>query len=197
MRNLHGAISLCSNLYSAPMWAHYADNQRGVAVEILVNKENPWSIFSKSYMPPEDSDFEFYEVIYKNLPYNFAHSTEKYIVKDISWSYEHEKRFIVPFTYINGITTRKKSINKIGNITGKNYKWRRVTDRSKFYETDQAIASDLVIIDPSMLLRIFLESSNNNTMLFLNLNIGTPGSSTGCLGKIYPGYNTDIKSLKK
>ncbi|TVV44388.1 DUF2971 domain-containing protein [Thalassolituus sp. C2-1] len=197
MRNLHGAISLCSNLYSAPMWAHYADNHRGVVVEILVNKKNPWSIFSKSYMPPEDSDFGFYEVIYRNLPYNFSHATEKYIVKDRSWSYEHEQRFIVPFTYINGLITTKTSINKIEEITGRRYKWRQERDDSEFYETDQTLVSDLVNIDPNLLLRIFLESRNNNTMFFLNLNTGIPGSSTGCLGKIYAGYKTDTDELRE
>ena len=45
---LHGIVSLCSSKSDILMWTHYADKHKGAAVELLVDRENPQSLFVNS-----------------------------------------------------------------------------------------------------------------------------------------------------
>lgn len=64
----HGIISLSATCTNIPMWAHYANNHIGFAVELEIDGTNPENLFINStsqYLKPKSSDFLFDKVSYK------------------------------------------------------------------------------------------------------------------------------------
>lgn len=92
--NNFGVISMASRHDNILMWSHYADEHRGMVVEIDEKNE----LLRQRFGIKEDADLT-HDVVYRNDRVNEFDSNHiflPYIQKALEWSYEEEKRIIVP-----------------------------------------------------------------------------------------------------
>lgn len=208
---LHGIISLSATCSSIPMWAHYANNHTGFAVELEIDDTNPENLFINStspYLKPKSSDFLFDEVSYEkerginsnleNLDFEEIRR-HYYFTKAKAWQYEKEFRFILPFTWINRI----QFIGKKGYQKAKRYlsddKIRCINpdcnnDEQKKYEV--SILQIIVSGGFELLEDLWINSNESDTLFLCRLNSSPDGiSSTEKLGNILLGQNCDIEKV--
>lgn len=217
LNHLHGAIALSSRLDSAPMWAHYAKNHTGVAIEILVDRNNPFRTLALMNTPATHSDYNFYDVEYIDLKNDIDLNNTKrhhnYIIKDKAWSYENESRFILPFTSINKILATGEGISLIEQALEKSVGKEKISldeytirqgskddyqiDKTKndLYKITDVQLSILLALDTEKLSSIFSTAKNNSVMFFTQIDRGTPGMDHGSIGRIIAGKNTDLERL--
>lgn len=120
-----GIISMTENPRNLLMWSHYADEHRGVVVE-LYNSEDTFRHSENEFHSCRLSSKEAVRVIYdqnrpsKNIPdecifsvYDDAFFRHFALVKSDNWMYEKEHRFIIPTSSadIAKLTINDKSLS--------------------------------------------------------------------------------------
>lgn len=209
---LHGIVSLCSSKSDILMWTHYADKHKGAVVELHVDTNNPQSLFVNStglYSPPFNySDFIFDMVNYKekrhypNLEKNIDIDVVRkhyYFTKAKQWEREQEFRFIIPFTWINRVLFSQNGYQKakvILNEFPESISCLNHEDNNnptKIYEL--TALEYITAVNIQALANLWIESNETDILFLIRINSGLPGGSTGQIGRIYLGCQSNVEDF--
>lgn len=195
------------------MWTHYADKHKGAAVELLVDRENPQSLFVNStglYSPPFNySDFIFDMVNYKkkrhypNIEQDIdleAVRKHYYFTKAIQWKQEKEYRFIIPFTWINRVLFNQNGYQKAKVILGKFSESISCLNQEDSYNPNKIYELNLAAllytaVNIQVLSKLWIESNQTDTMFLIRLNSGVLGSNAGQIFRIYLGCQSSVEDF--
>ncbi|EFP96537.1 DUF2971 domain-containing protein [Vibrio caribbeanicus] len=137
----YGIISFTETHNNLLMWAHYANQHKGIVIEfdmaklnfnryqsypIFDNDENDETFASENPIIQELNEGQVQRVLYShNRPNEEAYSDilEHFLVKSDEWMYEKEHRVIVPLITAERIIIRKDYLQVIENALEIDYKY--------------------------------------------------------------------------
>lgn len=206
--NLHGIISLSGSNSNILMWSHYSKNHTGAVVELIIDDNNPESLFINStgiYSPP----FLNSDVLFDKVNYSSERSYEDiafkddieliknhyYFTKAKQWDLEEEYRFITPLHWINRIVFTNDGFNNVKGILGDLVSAITCLNNNeqinyRMYELNPACIDMITATNPQLLLNIWNQSNETEIMFFIRLN---PKN----IGSILLGSQTNVDSFIK
>ena len=201
---LHGIISLTTSYENILMWSSYADSHRGAVIEVLIDDKKPHSLFINSTgpnLPPfKYQDFMFDKVSYKSIrgfkkvdneTDLFEMRRHYYFTKSDQWKFEEEYRFISPMIWINKILFNEDGFNKARKILGSYSSYVRCLNAEgageKIYELSSGGLVMLQYENIELISKLWNQSNINETMFFIRLNSGIPGSNDCHIGRVFLG----------
>ena len=205
----HGIVSLASNNSNIMMWSHYANNHTGAVVELIIDEDRPQSLFVNSAVggnyKPSHSDFSFGKVDYNHErgcndieSFGDIESIKKhyYFTKAEQWKLEGEYRFITPFNWINRVLLNHNGFMKARRILKENSDGITCLNKGdpeghRVYELSSSYVFTLSGLNPGLLLELWKASNANEIMFLIRLNSGFSGHSTGGIGKIFLGCQSN------
>lgn len=137
----YGIISFTETYNNLLMWAHYANEHKGIVIEFDITKINfkkyqSYPIFdnneddemfsSENPIIDELKEGEVQRVLYNhNRPneHNYESILEHFLIKSDEWMYEKEHRAILPLITAESIIIRKMYLETIDNVLELDYSY--------------------------------------------------------------------------
>lgn len=191
----HGIVSLTETHDNLLMWSHYAENHKGLVVELDIDENLPFELFN-SYIA-ESSDAVFDKVNYrKKRSYKDSISAASirdisnhyYLTKSDEWIYEKEWRYIIPFTSENRVMVNTRNEEGLAILAEKGID-HPLVDSDAIFDASALFCGD-VSIDPNFWHEVFINSANNGFFFCIALNEIN-------INKIFIGLNSNKDQLKE
>jgi hypothetical protein len=109
LHDRYGIISFCREIDSILIWSHYADNHKGIAIEIEIDKMglnnslNHSQFSAKNIKSPQPVIYSKSRSVVDTGETNFSHLFDSFFIKSDEWAYEKEYRIVADLVDSNEV----------------------------------------------------------------------------------------------